>query len=77
MCSSDLPSSATCEDLEKRLTEEHSKPSSRNAVETSLRGLEILWTTPAATITLSCLEKPSLGFRTVTLDYTAADGTKN
>ena len=71
------PSSVTCDDVEKRLTEEHSKPSSRNAVETSLRGLEILWTTPAATITLSCLEKPSLGFRTVTLDYTAADGTKN
>jgi hypothetical protein len=68
------PSAATCEDLEKRLTEEHAKPSSRNAVETSLRGQEILWTTPAETITLSCLEKPALGFRTVTLDYTAAGG---
>jgi hypothetical protein len=66
------PSSATCEDLEKRLTQEHAKPSSRNAIETSLRGEEILWTTPRETITLSCLEKPSLGFRTVTLDYTAA-----
>jgi len=66
------PSAATCEDLEKRLTQEHAKPSSRNAIETSLRGEEILWTTPRETITLSCLEKPSLGFRTVTLDYTAA-----
>ena len=66
------PSSATCEDLEKRLTQEHAKPSSRNAIETSLRGEEILWTTPREAITLSCLEKPSLGFRSVTLDYTAA-----
>jgi len=66
------PSSATCEDLEKRLTQEHAKPSSWNAIETSLRGEEILWTTPRETITLSCLEKLSLGFRTVTLDYTAA-----
>jgi hypothetical protein len=66
------PSSAACEDLEKRLTQEHAKPSSRNAIETSLRGEEILWTTPRETIALSCLEKPSLGFRTVTLDYTAA-----
>ena len=65
------PSSATCEDVEKRLTQEHAKPSSRNAIETSLRGEEILWTTPRETITLSCLEKPSLGFRTVTVDYTA------
>ena len=66
------PSSATCEDLEKRLTQEHAKPSSRNAIETSLRGEEILWTTQREAITLSCLEKPSLGFRSVTLDYTAA-----
>jgi len=65
------PSSATCEDLEKRLTQEHAKPSSRNAIETSLRGEEILWTTPRETITLSCLEKASLNFRSVTLDYTA------
>lgn len=66
------PSSATCEDVEKRLTQEHAKPSSRNAIETSLRGEEILWTTPRETITLSCLEKASLNFRSVTLDYTAA-----
>jgi hypothetical protein len=68
------PSPAVCEDLEKRLTQEHAKPSSRSAIETSLRGQEILWTTPRETIALSCLEKPSLGFRTVTLDYTAGAG---
>jgi len=68
------PSSVTCEDVEKRLTQELSKPTSRNAIETSIRGQEIAWTTPRETITLSCLEKPSLGFRTVTLDYTAAAG---
>src|SRR5229473_323332 len=44
------PSLATCEDLEKRLTQEHAKPSSRNAIETSLRGEEILWNTPRETI---------------------------
>jgi hypothetical protein len=66
------PSPATCEDVEKRLTEELAKPSAKNAIETSMRGQEIVWTTPRETITLSCLEKPSLGFRTVTLDYTAS-----
>ena len=64
------PSAVACEDLEKRLTEEHAKPTANNAIETSLRGREIVWTLPAETITLSCLEKPSLGFRTVTLEYT-------
>ena len=67
------PSAAACEDLEKRLTDEHSKPSSRSDTETSLRGLEVAWTTPTETITLACVEKPSLGFRTVTLDYAATD----
>ena len=71
------PSAATCEDVEKRLTDEHSKPASNNAIETSMRGREIVWTLPAETITLSCLEKPSLGFRTVTLDYTASSTPKN
>jgi hypothetical protein len=71
------PSAVACEDLEKRLTQELSKPTARNAVETSLRGQETVWTLPAETITLSCLEKPSLGFRTVTLDYTASSAPKN
>ena len=64
------PSAAACEDLEKRLTEENAKPSSRGETGTSLPGQEIVWTTPLARIALSCAEKPSLGFRTVTLDYT-------
>jgi hypothetical protein len=67
------PSAAACEDLEKRLTDELSKPSSRSDSETSLRGLEVAWTTPTETITLVCVEKASLGFRTVTLDYAATD----
>ena len=66
------PSASTCEDLEKRLTAEHSKPSSRSDTETSLQSQEVVWTTGAETITLACLEKPSLGFRTVALDYAAA-----
>ena len=65
------PSAAACEDLEKRLTDELSKPASRSDTETSLRGLEVAWTTPTETITLVCVEKPSLGFRTVTLEYAA------
>ena len=66
------PSASTCEDLEKRLTEEHGKASSRNDTGTSLRGQEALWTMPAETITLACSERPSLGYRSVTLDYVAA-----
>ena len=65
------PSASTCEDLEKRLTEEHSKPSSRSETATSLRTVEVIWTSPAETITLGCSEKPSLGFRSVALDYVA------
>ena len=67
------PSAAACEDMEKRLTDDHSKPSSRSDTETSLRGLEVAWATPTETLTLVCVEKPSLGFRTVTLDYAATD----
>ena len=69
------PSAAACEDLEKRLTDELSKPSSRNDSETSVRGLEVAWTTPTETISLVCVEKASLGFRTVTLEYAATDPT--
>jgi hypothetical protein len=63
---------STCGDLEKRLTEEHSKPSSRSDNATSMQTREIVWTLPGQTITLACAEKPSLDFRTVTVDYVAA-----
>ena len=64
------PSSAACEDIEKRLTDEHGKPASRGDVGGSLPGQEIVWTTPVARIALACAEKLSLNFRTVSLDYT-------
>ena len=64
------PSSAACEDIEKRLTDEHGKPASRGDVGGSLPGQEIVWATPVARIALACAEKLSLNFRTVTLDYT-------
>jgi hypothetical protein len=64
------PSSAACEDIEKRLTDEHGKPASRGDVGGSLPGQEIVWTTPVARIALACAEKLSLNFRTVTLEYT-------
>lgn len=63
---------STCEDAEKRLTEEHGAPSSRSDAVTSLLTKEFVWTRPAHTITLTCAEKPSLNFRTVTVDYVAA-----
>jgi len=64
------PSSAACEDIEKRLTDENGKPASRGDVGGSLPGQEIVWTTPVARIALACAEKLSLNFRTVTLEYT-------
>lgn len=64
------PSPTTCEDLEKRLTEEHGK-GSHGDTGTSLRGEATVWATGAETITLHCVEKPSLGYRSVTLDYAA------
>jgi hypothetical protein len=63
--------SSTCEDVEKRLTEEHAAPSSRSDSATSMQTKDIVWTLPGETITLACAEKPSLGFRTVTVDYVA------
>jgi len=71
------PSSAACEDIEKRLTDENGKPASRGDVGGSLPGQEIVWTTPAARIALACAEKASLNFRTVTLDYTPPAGPAN
>ena len=64
------PSSAACEDIEKRLTDENGKPASRGDVGGSLPGQEIVWTTPVARIALACAEKLSLNFRTVSLEYT-------
>jgi len=64
------PSPAACEDIEKRLTDESGKPSSRGETGGSLPGQEIVWTTPVARIALACAEKLSLNFRTVSLDYT-------
>jgi len=64
------PSAAACEDIEKRLTDENGKASSRGETGGSLPGQEIVWTTPVGRIALACAEKLSLNFRTVTLDYT-------
>jgi len=61
---------ATCGDLEKLLTEKHSAPSDRSTSQTTVRGEQIVWKRPEQTITLACTEAPSLGYRTVTLDYT-------
>jgi hypothetical protein len=59
----------TCEDLEAALTKEHSAPAQSGSIGTSLRGEEIVWRTPAQTITLDCMGVARLGFQTVTLDY--------
>jgi hypothetical protein len=64
------PPAAACEDLEKRLTGENGKPSSRGETGGSLPGQEIVWTTPVARIALACAEKLALNFRTVSLEYT-------
>jgi hypothetical protein len=61
---------ATCGDLEKLLTDELSAPTDRSTSQTTVRGEQIVWNRPERTITLACTEAPSLGYRTVTLDYT-------
>ena len=60
-----------CEELEKRLTAENGQPSSKSESVTSTSMKEFAWSLPRQTITLACAEKPSLGFRSVTLDYVA------
>jgi len=65
---------ATCGDLEKQLTQEHSAPSDRSTTQTNLRREQIVWKRPDQTITLVCSEVVSLGFRTVTLEYTTPKG---
>ena len=62
---------ATCGDLEKLLTQEHSAPSDRSTTQTNLRREQLVWKRPDQTITLVCSEVVSLGYRTVTLEYTA------
>jgi hypothetical protein len=62
------PTYDTCGEVERELTERHGAPSRRNEIATSLRGEAVVWTLPAETITLACTEKPSLGFRSVTVD---------
>ena len=62
---------ATCGDLEKQLTQEHSAPSDRSTTQTNLRSEQIVWKRPDQTITLACAEAPGLGYRSVTLDYSA------
>jgi len=61
---------ATCEEVEKVLTEKHAAPLARTNTGTSLRGEEIVWKRPDQTITLGCAGVHSLGFRSVTLAYT-------
>jgi len=65
----------TCGDLEKLLTEKYSAPSDRSTTQTNLRGEQIVWKRPEQTITLACTEAPGLGYRSVTLDYTAPSKT--
>jgi hypothetical protein len=65
------PGDTTCGDLEKLLTEKHSAPSDRSSTQTTLKGEQIVWKRPDETITLACVEAPGLGYRSVTLDYTA------
>jgi hypothetical protein len=65
---------ATCGDLEKQLTQEHSAPSERSTTQTNIRREQILWKRPDQTITLVCTEALSLGYRTVTLEYITPKG---
>ena len=63
------PTYDTCGELERELTEAHGAPSGRSEIATSLRGEAVTWTLPAETVTLACTERPSLGFRSVTIDH--------
>jgi hypothetical protein len=65
------PGEATCGDVEKRLTEQHSAPPQRSRTGTSLRGDEMTWKRPDQTIILTCAGVPNLGFQSVSLDHIA------
>lgn len=64
------PTYDTCGEIERELTAAHGAPAARRAIVASVPGQAVSWTLPAQTITLACTEKPSLGFRAVTLDRT-------
>lgn len=61
----------TCGDLERLLTEKHSAPLDRSTTQTNLRTEQMVWKLPEQTITLACAEAPGLGYRSVSLDYSA------
>jgi hypothetical protein len=63
------PTYDTCGEIERGLAAKHGAPSARNEIATSLRGEAVVWTLPAETITLACTERPSLGYRSVTVDH--------
>jgi hypothetical protein len=63
------PAAATCGELERQLTASHGTPASPHPTGTSLPGVATVWSSPLARITLSCFERPALGFRLVTVDY--------
>jgi hypothetical protein len=69
------PTSSTCEDLEKLLTARHGPPAGREPIATSLRGEAVRWRLADQTVTLACTEQVSLGFRSVTVDYTPPPAT--
>ena len=60
----------TCGDVERELTGRHGAPAGRSEIATSLRGEAVTWSLADQTIVLACTEKPSLGFRSVTIDRT-------
>jgi hypothetical protein len=65
------PTDATCGDMERLLTAKHGAPADRSSTQTTVKGEQVVWRLPAQTITLACAEAPGLGYRSVTVDYTA------
>ena len=64
------PTYDTCGEIERELTAAHGAPAGRRDIVASVPGQAVSWALPAQTITLACTEKPSLGFRAVTIDRT-------
>jgi hypothetical protein len=64
------PTYDTCGEIERELTAAHGAPAGRRDIVASVPGQAVSWTLPAQTVTLACTEKPSLGFRAVTIDRT-------
>jgi hypothetical protein len=64
------PGSAACGDVEKAVSAAHpgSAPE-RTSTQTNVRTDLATWRQPAATVTLTCTENVSLGFRSLTLNY--------